>query len=183
MADTQRTLTAILALLADNTTGDISPQDVRDMLVSSIGRCAQISVPAANRAAVTIAGTVNYYEATAPTWVLGSFDALFDQSSGNGRLKYLGVVAADLHIACTISLTCGSNNQVIHARLGKNGVSDAASEVQFKLGTVGDVASTALHLIATVSPGDYISLFVRNETGANNVTVECANLQAVLMPR
>lgn len=34
MADTVRTLAALQTLLADNTTGDISAQDVRDMLVS-----------------------------------------------------------------------------------------------------------------------------------------------------
>ena len=34
MADTQRTEAAILALLADNSTGDISPQDMRDAIVS-----------------------------------------------------------------------------------------------------------------------------------------------------
>lgn len=35
MPDTQRTLSAILALLADNTAGDISAQDVRDFAVSA----------------------------------------------------------------------------------------------------------------------------------------------------
>ncbi len=35
MVDTVRTLAALQALLADNTAGDISPQDVRDMLVST----------------------------------------------------------------------------------------------------------------------------------------------------
>jgi len=34
MADTKRTLTELLALLADNNTGDISAQDLRDFLVS-----------------------------------------------------------------------------------------------------------------------------------------------------
>ena len=34
MVDTARTLAALQTLLADNTAGDISPQDVRDMLVS-----------------------------------------------------------------------------------------------------------------------------------------------------
>jgi hypothetical protein len=34
MADTKRTQTEILALLADNVTGDISPQDLRDAVVS-----------------------------------------------------------------------------------------------------------------------------------------------------
>lgn len=35
MADTVRTLDALLALLADNTSGDISPQDLRDYVVSA----------------------------------------------------------------------------------------------------------------------------------------------------
>ncbi len=35
MADTKRTQTEILALLADNITGDISPQDMRDSVVSA----------------------------------------------------------------------------------------------------------------------------------------------------
>ena len=37
MADTVRTRTALLALLANNTTGDISPQDLRDFMVSTFG--------------------------------------------------------------------------------------------------------------------------------------------------
>lgn len=35
MVDTIRTMAALQALLADNTSGDISPQDVRDFLVST----------------------------------------------------------------------------------------------------------------------------------------------------
>lgn len=37
MVDTVRSLSALQAILADNTTGDISPQDLRDFLLSSIG--------------------------------------------------------------------------------------------------------------------------------------------------
>lgn len=37
MADTQRSLSALLALLADNASGEISPQDLRDVLVTVLG--------------------------------------------------------------------------------------------------------------------------------------------------
>ena len=44
MADTERTLTALATLLADNTAGDISAQDVRDLLISvGNGKTAQNS--------------------------------------------------------------------------------------------------------------------------------------------
>jgi len=38
MVDTPRTVTALQTLFADNTNGDISPQDLRDFLVSVMGR-------------------------------------------------------------------------------------------------------------------------------------------------
>lgn len=37
MADTQRATSTLLALLPDNTSGDISPQDLRDVVVSILG--------------------------------------------------------------------------------------------------------------------------------------------------
>lgn len=182
MADTQRSVATILGLLADNVAGDISPQDLRDAFVSWRPGHGQLYVAAADAAAETIAGTVNYYEVTTPVWTLSAGAHLFDESTGNGQLTYTGAVDVVAHIACSISMTCGSNNQVTHWRLGVNGTSNAASEVQRKIGTGADVGSTALHLITTLSAGDYISLFVRNATGANNVTLEVANLEVVTMP-
>lgn len=44
MADTQRTRAQLLTLLADNATGEISPQDLRDMLVSLFGVYGIISL-------------------------------------------------------------------------------------------------------------------------------------------
>lgn len=43
MADTVRTLVALQSLLADNTDGDISAQDIRDFLVSTGPEAARIS--------------------------------------------------------------------------------------------------------------------------------------------
>jgi hypothetical protein len=78
-------------------------------------------------------------------------------------------------------MTSGSNNQTLHWRIGLTGVTDATSEVQRRIMTGTDVGSTALHLITTMSTNDYLSLWVRNATGANNVTLEVGNLQAMAM--
>jgi len=182
MADTQRTVATILSLLANNTAGAISPQDVRDFAVSWRNGHGQIYVAAADAAAITIANTNDYVEATvAPAWTLSSGAHLFDESGGNGRLTYTGTQPMTAHIACSISMTCGSNLQLTHWRLGVNDTTDAASECQRKIGTGTDSGSTALHLITTVTTGDYISLWCRNSTGANDVTLEVANLQVVTM--
>jgi hypothetical protein len=181
MADTQRTVSAILALLADNAAGDISPQDIRDAFVSWRMGHGQIYVAAADSGDITISDSVSYFEATAMTWTLSSGAHLWDESDGNGRLTYTGTVAMTCHIACTISYTCASSSQVLHWRIGKNGTTDEAGEVQDKIGTGTDVQSTAIHLITSVSNGDHISLFARNATSTANVTIEAANLQVVSM--
>ena len=182
MADTQRTITAALALLADNTAGDISPQDLRDAFTTWRPGHGQIYVPAAAAAAITIVDTTNYVEVTAPAWTLSSGGYLFDESDGNGRLTYIGTESVMCHIACTISFTAASNNQLTHWRLGKNGTTDASSEVQRKGGTGSDVGAAALHLMVTLTTGDHISLFVRNATAVSDPTLTCANLQVLTAP-
>ena len=53
MADTIRTKSALQTLLADNVAGDISPQDIRDFLVSVIGSEYRVTV---NTATYTLTG-------------------------------------------------------------------------------------------------------------------------------
>jgi hypothetical protein len=183
MADTQRSLADIIALLANNTAGDISAQDMRDVVETLRMRAGQLSIPEVAGADVTISNTTAYFEVTAPTWTAFAGNDGFDESAGNGRLTYKGAADVMLHIACTISVTTGSNNQVLHVMLAKNGVVDDASEVIFKLLTGNDERSTAMHMIASASTGDYFSIKVRNATSAVNVRFECANLQAVSMPK
>ena len=182
MADTQRDVATILSLLADNTSGAISPQDLRDAFVTWRMAHGQIYVAAADAAAVTISDTTSYFEATTPVWTASSGLHWFDESAGNGRLTYTGAGDVVVHIACSVSFTTASSNQVIHARIGKNGTTDEASEMQRKVGTGSDVGAAALHLVTTMSTGDYLSLFFKNATSASNLTVEVANIQAMSMP-
>ena len=179
MAESQLTTAAALAALADNTDGDISPRDVRDQFTTLRMGMGQMFVPATAAAAVTISDTSSYFEATNPAWTFSTDGYLFDEVS-NGRLRYTGTVPVMAHIACSVSMTMSvGTNQVTHFRLSLNGTTDPASEVQRFVGTGSDVGSTALHLVETLTAGDYISLWVRNSTGSNDVTIECANLQAV----
>jgi hypothetical protein len=72
MADTIRTLSALQSLLADNTAGDISPQDVRDMLVSTylLDYSADVSITGAATATIgkwhVCTGTSADYTVTLP---------------------------------------------------------------------------------------------------------------------
>ena len=178
---TQRTTAAIAALLADNSTALISPQDLRDALDSWRNGHGQIYVPAAAAAAVTISDTTSYFEATAPAWTLSAGGHMFDESGGNGRLTYIGNEPMTAHIALSMSMTVGGTSDITHWRIGVNGTPDEASEIQRKVGTGADVGALAAHLITTVTNGDYISVWCRNSSNTDDITVETANLQVVSM--
>ena len=183
MAETQRTSSEIYTLLANNTTGAISPTDLRDAFATWRPGHGQIYVAAAAAAAISFSDSTSYVEVTGPAWTLSSGAHLFDESGGNGRLTYTGADVS-VHVAASISMTASNNNQITHWRIGKTGTDDAASEIQRKIGTAADGGSTAMHLITTLSTNDYLSLFVRNEswTASETVTLEVANLQCVTMP-
>lgn len=67
MADTRRTIAELLALLADNTTGDISPQDMRDVLVSLGSTLLALEDPGWEDLTAPLT-TVKVAGANQPTW-------------------------------------------------------------------------------------------------------------------
>jgi hypothetical protein len=181
MADTARSLADILTLCANNTTGAISPQDIRDVIVSLRNGHGQIYVAAVDSAAVTISDTTNYFEATSPAWTLTSDAYLFDESAGNGRLTYTGIPDVRVHVTASVSFTVAGANDVLYLRLGENGTPDEASEVHRKVGTGSDVGAVTMHLNTTMATGEYISLFVRNTSAADDITIEVADIQVISM--
>lgn len=175
MADTQRTVAATLALLADNSAGAISPQDIRDFAVSWRPAWGVLSVAAADSGAITISNSNDYFEATAMAWTLGEA-RLFDENS-NGRLRYIGTEPVTAFVTATVSITSGSGSQVTHWRIGDTGTTLASSEVQRKIGVGADVGALAVTGLAVLDTNDYVSLWCRNSSGSNDVTIEVATMQ------
>lgn len=71
MSDTVRTLTALQTLLANNTSGDISPQDIRDFLVSvyPVAHQAEVDPTVDNDGANTAALDPAFYSQVGSLWV------------------------------------------------------------------------------------------------------------------
>ena len=182
MAQTQRTTTEVFSLLADNTSGLISPTDVRDGFETWRMGHGQLYVENGNGSPVTVAVAGTFYEMIQSTWTPSTGLHLFDESAGNGRLTYIGVADVVVHVAASISFTAGQNNITTRFRLGKNSTPDPAAEAQRKIGTGSDVGSTAIHLVTTLSTGDHVSLWATTIGTPSTITLACANLQAITMP-
>lgn len=171
MADTQRSLAAIIALCADNATAAISEQDIRDVIETLRPRYGSIYVT--TPAATTIASTTPFYKAAGTTASLNLEDW---SMPANNRLQYNGAASVHVHAVVSVGFTTASANQVIELRLVRNaGYTDTdavASTVSRKSGGAGDVGSTAVHFDTMMNTGDYLELWVRNATTPSNVTFQ-----------
>lgn len=170
MADTQRSLSDLQTLFADNITRAISEQDLRDFLVSVRPPHGTMYMTTPAETVITGAGTWTKAAGTS-TLLLGTNYSM----PANNRLQYDGVPDRHTHVAVTIAFTVTTGSQELQFRIVKNGQTtdnDAvASTVATKLGG-SDVASTALHYDVTMSTGDYLELYVNNATSAANMTVQ-----------
>ena len=177
MADTQRTLTQILALLADNATGDISAQDMRDTVVSLASDHAGLYI---STSATTTISTVDVWVDEGSTWTLSADSHNFSEDT-NGRLQYDGDASRHVHITASASVTSDGNAKTYEFGIAKNGTiyTPSISQRRIVIGTeVGDASVTAM---IPMDPGDYLTLQIRNITDDTNATITKANIVAMGM--
>jgi hypothetical protein len=173
MADTRRTLAALLTLFANNTTGQIGAQDLRDFVVSSHPAHGEIDITVA---AETTINTVNVWENSAGTFTLAE-GTDFDMNS-NGQLRYTGPSTEQVDVNVHISMTAAANNKIWDVGVGLNGTIVPYSFSRHKVSTGADISSVASSVILTMVTNDYLTIMVRNTTDDTNATVELGGLDA-----
>ena len=174
---TRQTLANLEIQLADNTSGAITPETIRDLLATLNPANGSLFENVAAPTTIAVAGT---YVKAAGTTTAGE---LLDMSMpADNRLQYDGVVEAHLHCAITVSFVSAGNNQVIGLAAYLNGALIPGSIVRHKLGGGGDVSAIALHTDIDVVAGDFIELWLTNETGTATVTIEQLYMSAFTLP-
>jgi hypothetical protein len=182
MPDTQRTESAILTLFADNNSGNISPQDLRDYVVSARPRSGTVYSTGPG-AATTISIASTFYATnwnnTGTSQNLDGFTA-----TAGGRLTYTGTEQIHAHIACTISFSVAvAAAKELEFRIAEDGTTKAGSKVLVDTNGNTTKASTALHWDAMMDTNNYIELYVANNTDTTDVTIEAVYLFAMSMLR
>ena len=117
----------------------------------------------------------------APTTAFVNFSDFDNGGSNNGRLRYIGTTAKTFHVACTISVSPSSSNDIHVIGIAKNGTIIASSRVLQKLGTSADTQSTALHVAVSLTTNDYLQLVMGNMSTTGSVTLKTFNLFALGM--
>lgn len=175
MADTRRTLAALQTLLADNTSGAISPQDLRDMLLTLVPPFGGESLE--SNAAVTTISVVSTPVVT--NWNaagVGTGLREFTASTG-GRLTYTGI--PDTHAMITASLSAFvtiNASKRLNFYLYKNGTTQIGSHQGLTTQGSSDYEATAIVGDVALATNDYVELWCSNETDTNDITLEDAEI-------
>jgi hypothetical protein len=171
--------------LADNTTGEISPLDVRDGIYSLYRR-----IEAALSGADAEYGEL-YWSTPAATalnvgvWAKASGTTTLALSNdftmpANNRLRHDGPETEIYRVACDFTITAGANNQVVWVGLSRNGdPPDVASQRYRLIATGSDAGMGSTQGLFSLAATDYVELWVMNATGSNTVTIQRACMTAV----
>jgi len=176
MTDTQRSLATLASLLADNSLGAISAQDLRDAVLATI-QPGYAEMYISGSSATTLGDT--------STWVqVGGTYTLTDSSSNwtmgvNGQLLYGGTEDREVQLWATASLTSAGTNDQLQFAFAKDGAVLTPSIVQRYVTTGTDVGALAIIGHTDVSSGEYLSLVTRNISAAADTTALFATVLLV----
>lgn len=168
MAETQRTLAALIALFADNTTGDISPQDLRDFLVSSQGGYGSIYVNGGSTAQTGITGT----PAKMTGFATNGISSGTTPDHGNDLVTV--DVSGDYLINASVSFV-GSSSDVFQVEIYNNTTGTGYAFNRF-ISAGGDTGAAACSALITCAANDEVSLYISSSTGGTSFTPQEASL-------
>ena len=177
MAETPKVLSALLAQLPDNTTGLISPEDIRDAVVSLFPSRGQLDLTAS--AATTFALTNTWYKLAGTT----ALDATLGQDgfsqAANNELRATKAVNQVLLVTANVELVCASNNKTFGLTFAKNGTAITGIHVSAVLSDSGKGYGFSISTLIPTAANDIVSVYVRNETDTTAVTATSLTLSAV----
>jgi hypothetical protein len=177
MAETPKVLSALLAQLPDNTTGDISPEDIRDVVVSLFPSRGQLDLTAS--ASTTFALTNTWYKLAGTT----ALDLTLGQDGfsqyANNELRATKNVDQVLLVTANIELVCAANNKQFGLTFAKNGAAITGIHVSAVLSDSNKGYGFSITALLPTSVNDIISVYVRNETDTTAVTATSLTLSAV----
>jgi hypothetical protein len=172
MADTIRDQPQILALFADNTTGDISPQDLRDFVVSSMGVYGGMAVQ--DGAPVTQAG-ITSTPSKATFWNVDlPSDGVVADSTTDDDLTIPTNGGGDYEVSFDISFaTATGASTLFEARLRINGAENGDGCHRTISSTA--IGTTNFSTIVTLAAGDVLTIYVENSSGTNTLEIHDAH--------
>lgn len=178
MAETPKVLSALLAQLPDNTTGLISPEDIRDAVVSLYPSRGQIILTSAGT--TTFTQSAQYKALTVTTALDTDVCSSCVSMPSAGVLKLLKNVAQVVLVNATIEVLPAANNKRYTFTFAKNGTPiDNLAYTAFYGNLSGNPAGVFLSGLVPMTGNDELSLVVRNDTDTTSIATSVYSLSLI----
>jgi hypothetical protein len=135
----------------------------------------------ANASATTVSDQTSFFLVVLSAPALSGLESSFDNPSGH-RLRYTGGQTRTFRVNVVGGVIGGGTTpDALLFRLAKNGTTLSKSEqpTMFRTAALSDHFS--LQVVVSLAQNDYLELYVRNVTAAQNVTVTYLNMQASVL--
>lgn len=172
---TQQSKAALDVLFADNITRQITPSKLRDFLESCLP--SKIGLHFEDPGAVTPIAAQSTFVKAANVSTL--HDANRFTMPANNRMLYGGIVPVACMVTAALSFKSELNNQILAFAFAINGVVSVPSIIRTKVAAAGDVQAITVITHPTLNPGDYVELWVANDSSAGDITIDHGHLHLI----
>lgn len=180
MAETSKIQSALLAQLPDNTTGDISPEDIRDCVVSLNPCRGQLEIASGGSAATTFASSGTYVKVAGTTALDTTVDNATVSQPSNGVLKVLKNVSQVMLVNATLEVLPAANNKRYTFTFAKNGTAVPGLAYTVYYGNLsGNPAGVFLSGLLPMTYNDELSIVVKNDTDTTSITASVYTLSLI----
>lgn len=135
------------------------------------GSVAQAQMYVSSAVETVIAAVDTPVKALGTTTLVTSPAAVDFTMPANNRLTYGGDSARTFFATAAISAIAAGNNKLLAFYLAKNGVVIPDSELRRFVGTGADEGAITIQALVSMTPTDYLELWVENQTDNVNLTV------------
>ena len=180
MSDTPRTLATLLGLLADNTSGNITPQVMRDLLVSLYPSRGQLELAPGGSAATTFTGTGVYTPVAGTTVLDAGVGTANVTMPANGQLRFTKAVTEVVLATANLEVLPAANNKRYTFTFAKNGTAIPELAITTFYGNLsGNPAAAMLSGFITMAENDILSVVAKNDTDTTAITASVLTLSGV----
>lgn len=173
----QRSISGLLAVLADNTRRLIRPVHFREIVETLRPGYAQLRLTAS--AATAVGAATVYYKVAGTTALAASPPARNFTMPADNRLQYTGATPRLAEVWTHLSLSLTAINQLLRFRFYVNGAQYTETFQQRYFEPVADVGPIGMKAIMLLNPGDYVELWGSNQTAPQNFTAQNLTLSIV----
>jgi hypothetical protein len=180
MTQTPKILAALLAQLPDNTTGDISAEDIRDVVVSLYPSRGQLQLASGGSAATTFASSGTYVKVAGTTELDTDVCSTCVTMPSNGVLELEKDVAQVVLVNATLEVLPAGNNKRYTFTFAKNGTAIPGLAFTAFYGNLsGNPAGVFLSGLVPMVGNDELSVVVKNDSDTTSITASVYTVSLV----